>query len=258
MFAMGMLLIVTALLTSACVGAALPAGLLTWRGPVAAASPLATPEKVSAAYIDALVAQDTELMRALSAVDNVAEEFDFERYSERLLVMMPLIGLQPSSYPLTRELNRAASWHQLLRSATLFTYSLLTDEEIDGGTILLNDGEGGLDQERLDAFVRDVNPERLAGLQVLAIAAPMPDVMASERYQTNSETIARTYGADEQTERVLLVQLGDATYMTGFTLLRFGSEWKVHTQTSAIAGLPSTSIAVPTDATAFAELTGSE
>ena len=48
--------------------------------------------------------------------------------------------------------------------------------------------------------------------------------------------MAATYGADEGTDRLALISFEGGHYAIGFSLLRFGGEWKVNTQSSAIAG----------------------
>ena len=53
------------------------------------------------------------------------------------------------------------------------------------------------------------------------------------------------YGADELTERLALVAWNGKDYAVGFTLVRYGSDWKVLNQVSSLAGTPVTGAAKP-------------
>ena len=61
--------------------------------------------------------------------------------------------------------------------------------------------------------------------------------MNDDRYQRNSARLAEIYGADESTERVVLFSFRSSYYYVGFTLLRYGENWKISSQTSPMANV---------------------
>ena len=60
--------------------------------------------------------------------------------------------------------------------------------------------------------------------------------MNDARYLENAARLASIYGADESTERVALFSFEGNYYYLGFTLLRYGDNWKISSQTSPLAG----------------------
>ena len=59
---------------------------------------------------------------------------------------------------------------------------------------------------------------------------------------------AREFGADEQTDRVALLDFEGEAFAIGFTLLRYGDGWKVSSQASVLSGLPTWGAAQPMSA----------
>ncbi len=209
-----------------------------------------TPEDAVSAYVAAIAANDVDAILAASATDEMVAGFDFQAYSERMQVLALIQSLAPGEYPLFGDMNRyqQASW--ILGQVRSLAYGLLSDEEVDGQII------APADADRISAFVAAVDPARLAGLTVLASRFPVPDMATNERYLANGAAMAAIYGADELTERLALIELDGQTYALGFTLLRYGDNWKVSSQSSPISGLPALGTAVPTTRDEFEEQTG--
>jgi hypothetical protein len=209
-----------------------------------------TPEDAVGAYVEAIAANDMEAVLAATATDEMAAGFDFQAFTERLQAMMLVNGLAPAEYPMFAAIDRYQLASQILGQVRNLTYGLLSDEVVDGSLI------APVDTERIAAFVAAVDPSRLAGLAVVDIRLPEPEVMASERYLDNVAQLAAAYGADEMTERLALVDLDGTTYGLGFTLLRYGDQWLVSSQSSAIGGTSALGTAEPMTRAAFDERTG--
>jgi hypothetical protein len=190
----------------------------------------ATPEDAIAAYVAGIAAGDVEAILAASAVDEMARGFDFQAYTERLRTMLLSTSLAPADYPLFGDMNRYQQAAWTLAQVRNLVYDLLSDETIDGAPIV------PADAARIAAFAAAVDPARLAGLQVLDVGPASPELAADERYLQNAARIAASYGADELTERLALIELDGQTYGLGFTLMRYGDAWKVSNQASVIAG----------------------
>lgn len=221
--------------------------------PDAAAPRLATPEESIAAYVAAIAANDLDAVFAVAAAEEVAAQADFVATAERLRVLMPIQSLAPSEYPLFVETNEAVLRQRIATSVVMLAYSLLADVPTDALTrpTSLDDPTA---QSRL--FADSVDPSRLAGLEVLATADPANQLGSPERAREFSAAQARTLGADEVVERVALIGLDGESYLLGFSLGRFGDEWKVLAQNSALAGTPAIGTASPISAEEFAATYG--
>ena len=108
-----------------------------------------------------------------------------------------------------------------------------------------------MDREWAEAFVSQVDPERLAGLEVVDIRFPDAEFEDDPRYLENAAERASIYGADELTERLALISFEDQLYDVGFTLLRYGDDWKVLSQVSPLGGMSALGTARPTTAEDF-------
>ena len=209
-----------------------------------------TPEAAITAYVDGIKQQDVPAIFAASAIDAVAQDFAFQAYADRLQAMPLLTSPAPAEYPFYVEMNRVRRQNEVLSQVRNLAYSLLSAETIDG-SIIANPGP-----ERVQAFVTDVDPSHLGGIELVKIGAPSPDLLSSTRFQDNAAKQAAIYGADELTERVALLSFDDKDYLLGFTLLRYGDGWKVMYQTSNLAGTSALGTVEPTTPEEFGGLIG--
>jgi hypothetical protein len=113
-----------------------------------------------------------------------------------------------------------------------FAWSLLSSEDVGSGKTI------PMETERTNKFIRDVDPTELAEMEIQKIALSNERIMSDERYQRTSAKLAEIYGADESTERVVLFSFKYNYYYVGFTLLRYGENWKISYQQSPIANTP--------------------
>ncbi len=191
-------------------------------------APFSTPEAAMRHYIDGVRRNDVDAIAAACAIEEMAHGFQFEQQTERLGMMNPLLLPLPPDYPFYAALNAADQRAQCLRYARMLALSLLSTEAFDGRPIL----DPGA--ERVAQFVRDIDPQRLSGLALERTgAAPM---IEDARYLENAARQARIYSADELTERVGLLSFEQGHYLIGFTLLRYGDEWKIMSQVANLAG----------------------
>ena len=202
----------------------------------------ATPEEAVRAYLAGVADADMAQVLASAAIDEAAEGFDFVAYTERLRAWLPFISPAPATDPFLVEMNRAQQTAQLLGQTRMLVYSLLTTEDLEGGTVAPVDGAWAR------AFIDQVDLSRLAGLYVVAVMPADAELQALQRYLDNAAKQAATQGADELTERVAVVLFEDQGYTVGFTLLRYGDGWKVASQSSAIVATSVTGVATRIDA----------
>ena len=199
---------------------------------------LATPEDAVRAYLQGVADADAAEILAASAVDQMATGMDFTAYVERLQAW-GFFAPAPATHPLLTDFNLAQQQGLLLGQAKMLIYGLLTDLELDGSTI------APVDAAWADALVAQLDLTRLAGIEVGAIAFPLPDRAKDERILANAAKQAAIYGADELTERMAEISLEGRDWLVGFTLLRYGDVWLVSSQTSALGGTPSFGTPLP-------------
>jgi hypothetical protein len=96
------------------------------------------------------------------------------------------------------------------------------------------------------AFIKGVDPAVLKDLDIERVDLPMPDTYNTEVNLRNMKKTAEMYGADEAIDRVMLFELNGSWYFEGFTLLRYGGNWKVFNMSSPIAGTTATGSAMVT------------
>jgi hypothetical protein len=210
-----------------------------------------TPEEAITYYFEGVAQADTDKILQAFAVSEMSEEFRFELQTERMGgAFVPLVSLSPADYRLYVETNKILLSAQILNRVKIFAYSLLSDEETDEGKTLI------LDAERMKNFVQDVNPERLAELEVQKIGPPNKEIMETPQYQEGAASFAATYGADESTERVALFSFEGSTYYLGFRLLRYGENWKISEQLSPLADTNVTGAPQETTVEAFSAMIG--
>lgn len=212
----------------------------------------AAPEDAITFYLDALIQGDVAAILQATAVNEMSENFDFERHVNRLRALT-IQSPAPSEYSLFVEINKVQFTGQILGQVKNLTYALLaTEKDIVAGQFVPIEPEG------TTQFRDEVDPARLAGLEIMAIGAPFPDRLNSERNQEIFNELAQIYGADEQTERVVLFQFEGNIYYMGFTLLRYGDDWKISNAAALLGGTSPSGAPEPTTPADFQEMISSE
>jgi hypothetical protein len=192
-----------------------------------------TPEEAITSYLEGVAQSDIHKIAQACAIDEMSEKFKFDQYTERLRAFLPVQSQSPAEYPFYVEMNKMQLSSQIFNRVKMFAYSLLSSEKVDeGATIVLDTGA----TERIGQFIKDVDPKRLAQLELKKIDLPNKNLMNSTRYLENAAKFASIYGADESTDRVALFSFEGNYYYLGFSLLRYGDNWKISSQTSPLAG----------------------
>ncbi|HSD83607.1 MAG TPA: hypothetical protein VLG46_07105 [Anaerolineae bacterium] len=228
------LVVFLALLTASCSGASGPASNPVFK----------TPDDAITHYFQGLAQGDFQKISQACAINEMAEKFRFDLYTERvgyLTISIP----SPAEYPLYVEINRTQFSSQIFSRVRIFAQSLLSSEDVASGKTI------PIDAERTAAFIKDVDPKRLSGLELKKISLPNQETMSSAKYLENASKLARVYGADESTERVAFFSFEGNYYYLGFTLLRYGENWKIHFPTSPLANTSASGAPEKTTAEGF-------
>jgi hypothetical protein len=193
-----------------------------------------TPEEAITYYFEGLTQSDIDKILGACAINEMAEKYRFDLYTERVGGFEPVQSLSPTSHPFYVENNKLLLSSQISNRVKMFAFSLLSPEMGNPAN-----GFSLLDSEQAARFVQEVNPQRLASLELQKTGLPDKTVMSSANYLENASELAKIYGADESTERVALFLFENNYFYLGFTLLRYGENWKISSQTSPLADISS-------------------
>ena len=208
-----------------------------------------TPEDAVRQYLAGIAANDADKVLQACAIDEVAAHFQFDLQAERLQAIVPSSFLLPSGYQFYAGLNRYGQAYQIFYELRGLAYSLLSSQPVDQVI-------SPVTADQAQQLVKDLDPSHLAGLTVVSVKFPIARYATDAHTLSNFAAEAKVYGADELTERLALFQLNGKYYDVGFTLVRYGSDWKVLNQISNLAGMPATGAAQQTTPGDFAAATG--
>ena len=227
------LIVFLALITAGCSGAGTPVTASATPTPAQASDVVfKTPEEAITSYLEGVAQSDIHKISQACAINEMSEKFKFDLYTEWLGgAFMPLQSLSPTDYPFYVETNKMQLSSQIFTRVKILAYSLLSSEKVADGVVIT-----GMDAGRISSFMKDIDPKRLSSLGVKEIGLPNKTLMNSAKYQATAAKMASIYGADESTERVALFSFEKNYYELGFTLLRYGENWKISNQVSNLAG----------------------
>ncbi len=207
-----------------------------------------TPEEAITFYMQALTQGDISQLMQACAITEMSENFRFDLFTDRI-ELITMNAPAPSDYSFYMEINEAQFTWQILNQVKNLAYGLLaTENQMTEGYSVRIDAAG------TSKFMEEVDPARLAELQVMMIGLPEPHMASDERNLENWNEQAQVYGADELTERVVLFLFEGNYYYTGFTLLRYGENWKISWAASYLGNTNAMGAPQPTTEEEFQEL----
>lgn len=200
----------------------------------AASKSFSTPEDAIEYFVDRLTAGDWEGALAACAVNEIAENYDYEAMIERLQTLLPNLPCLPSEYQEYAGFNNASVRASLLRQMAWLTFSVTLPDEYDTFLEYMPTYEG-ID---FDDVVEDMDPASVSGLKLMRIDSHA--FLETEQNEENYERQAAVYGADAQTSRVVLYEYDGDYYAGGFTLLQYNGRWLISWLNDPLAGIPVT------------------
>ena len=189
-----------------------------------------TPEAAIEHFVNAIKNNDVKGALETCAIDESSEGYDFIGTANRLKVLMPTINLAPSNYKMYIDINKLIQAASIGNQIKLFVYSFFTTEGLDGKPVVITSDNQATD------FVSAVDPQGLSKLILKEVGIPDKSIMYSEKNIENFNKHAQLYGADEQTERVVLYELNGEYYCGGFQIMRYKNNWKIISLYSNLAG----------------------
>ena len=187
-----------------------------------------TPEAAIDHYVKSIAAADLDAAMQSLAVDDIAARYDFPAVARWLPLAQPATLYAPTNHDVYVRLNKMRLAGELSNGTKMIIYSLL-GIEIEAPARHATDAD-------IAAFMT-ADPSRLRALKVVRIDQPGKPVVNTPEMIAMYKRHASFHGADEQTERLALYQLGDQHYWSGFQLLRYGKRWVISQLFSAfVAG----------------------
>jgi hypothetical protein len=189
-----------------------------------------TPEAAIEHYAKSIAAADLDAAMQPLAVDDIAARYDFPAVARWLPLMQPATLYAPTNHDVYVRLNKLRLAGEMSNATKMILYSLL-------GIPVEGAPEKRATDAEIAALVAALDPARLKALKVVRIDQPGKAVVNTPEMIEMHKRHASFHGADDQTERIVLYQLGDQHYWSGFQLLRYGKRWVISQLFSAfVAG----------------------
>lgn len=205
-----------------------------------------TPESTISYFLDSLKENDLEKAFTACWIDEGSQGFDFEAYTSGIRAIVFRSTMAPSDYAFYMKLNKLEIMARLARQIKFFCFSLLATEKEYDITI------PNPTKERIAAFIKSSNPAGLSGLEIISI--DKPKLLESERYKSIEKKQAKCFGAQDGTERIVLLKFKGEFYYSGFHLLKYKKSWKIDNMYSQLAGMSYFGTAEKTDESEYSQL----
>ena len=187
-----------------------------------------TPEKAVEAYLDGFKKMDLEQMIGTFAVDNYAENYDFEGQIERLSAYTYNMQVKlPNATALARDLNTETR-RSNVSSAILRQYVSLSRPGFNITELQELRGEGRA-VEFADQFAQKLEAVKTDTIKTLGFIPPedINDIYDMDKNQENIAKLAKIYGADEMQSCAAVFELDGKEYLMCVDAANYGGRWYI-------------------------------
>jgi hypothetical protein len=191
-----------------------------------------TPEAAVQHFLSSLAANDLDAAMQACAVEEFAARVNVAAQLRRTRSLMTSREYGPGQYSMYARINRARAMADFAHGVQMYSFGLLSDKRAEGNLVV------DMSDRDIDAFIRAVNPARLAALKIVRIDKPVRSIFDSAKVTSLFKKQAVPEGADELTERIALVWLDGQHYWGGFRLVRYGASWRIRDLVSILASSP--------------------
>ena len=206
-----------------------------------ASKKFSTPEDAIKYFVEHMTAGDWDGALKACAINEIAENYDYEFMMERLNALDPKLMCLPVEYKEFVEYNRASVRAMLLKQMAWLTFSVTLPEKYEEfiemspiGYVVSSTNE----EDIIDDVVGDMDPAAIAGLKLKRIDSH--ELLTSSQNEKAYDTFAETYDADSQTSRVVLYEYDGDYYVGGFMLLEYNGHWLISELGEWLIGSPRT------------------
>lgn len=194
-----------------------------------------TPEATVETFLEALKAQDLDAMLACCFIEDSCDEFDYQAYIVRQGFMNSTSQEAPAQYPLYRETMAAERRGFMANRIRMLASSLMMQtgdagaweayvEDYGSKTQIILPREEEEREEIAAAFVKAVDPDGLRDLKVTQVQRFQPE---NEEQKASFETWAKMWGRKQAAEVHVTMELGEAQFQKGFTLVEVEGRWQI-------------------------------
>lgn len=194
-----------------------------------------SPDEVITAYVTALKKGDLKEIMSTYAVESYVENYDMEKYTERMAVFMPSSDFFPMNGEYEKQLNtekRRADITNNLR----YQYLALIGSELTDLKIKPLEGDSSLFINKLFPLnSQDVMPS----IELIGVVEP-EEVLESYSAEQNKKLFDRTrdyLGADGYETIAALISANDKTFILCMDTVQYGDKWYVCSLTGNIGDL---------------------
>ena len=201
-----------------------------------ASKSFSTPEDAIEYFVGCIKNSDLNGALGACAVNEMAEGFDFEEYTQRLRVIQPFItSYLPSEYGEYADYNRYKVSQQIAMQAMNFVMALSIPEDYTGlveGTVIPIDEDDSTPKD----IIKAIDPSDISGLEIIDIGKA--EKHDSERNRENQQRLAKCFGADDLQFRTVLYKYDGDYYVGGFTVIEYNGKWLIDNLSDPLAGIP--------------------
>jgi hypothetical protein len=188
-----------------------------------------TPELATMEIVNGIKNANIKQIFSACAINEVATKFDFKKYGIMVGSFAPLTFKAPSTNEMYIDINKLDIMYYIARQVKMLSYSLLIDGLLDTKPRFPFDGAAATKvQSELDT-------SRLKKIIYTRSDFPSKKFEHNESYINKLNELAANYGAEEATERLVLISFENHYYVFGIHLLRYGNFWKADFLNSLMA-----------------------
>ena len=190
------------------------------------AKSFATPEAVVEHFIKSVAADDWDATMQAFAIDDQAAHFDFAMQVRRLGVIDATSIDAPARYKMYVRTNAIAAMDKAAARVVAFVTAFLIDPAERARL-----GKEPRDADaaaRAMATLQGMDSNKLRALKLVRVDVPHKPLLSKPHVLQLLKEQGGVWGAETMTERIALVQLTDQHYICGFSILKYGSSWRIH------------------------------
>jgi hypothetical protein len=193
-------------------------------------SQFVNPDMAVTEFVNGLKNSSLEQMFSTCAFNEMSELYDFRKFSLRLNAFSPQTWKAPSINSMYIGLNKIDAMNSMARQIKILTYSLLFDADFDLSI------KAPFDEEEIQKTLNELNVDRLKNIEYVRSDFSVKRFEKNERYLKNSKDQAAPLGAEDSTERLVLIKFENSYYTFGIHLLKYNGFWKIDILSSPLVG----------------------
>ena len=199
------------------------------------------------AYIGGVAAGDLYGALSACAIHSYGYGYNLPARVDRLQFYQMERDMGPVQFPMYSEVNASIQMGNLASQTKVFAECLTTGNAPDVVPAGMVNGSwtgDGATTGTFDSYFAQMDPGKLQGLKVVEILIPAVISEASEDTAAFLAYNSTQAGADESTQRIVVLDLDGQAAVCSFQLLRYGDNWRIQSHGATLSGMVNTGMAV--------------